>query len=124
MKLFTNTYAQLVKLGKDAMRDTMAPLRAREMRLQAQTRAAQLESQIAEAEQKLVELGSAYPIDFDKLTAAMDSAALLRRRKEQFDVIIEELFPSEPAPSPGKAPWDPFAGAAAKAPDAKAPDAS
>lgn len=95
--MFKQKYAELVKLGKEQLRDTMAPMRAREMRLQAQTRVAQLESKIAEAEQRVVELGSVYPIDFDKLLESMDAAALLRRQKDQLELVLTELFPAEGA---------------------------
>lgn len=93
MTMFKQTYADLVKLTKDQLRDTFAPMRAREMRLEAQTRVAKLESQIAEAEQKVVELGSTYPINFDAVLEAMDSCAILRRRQEQFNLLIKDLFP-------------------------------
>lgn len=92
MKLFAKAYAELVKLGKDAMRDAQAPLRAKEMKLKAQVRMAELESKIAEGEQRLNELGSAYPIDFDKLLATMDEVALNRRRHDQLGVVVSELF--------------------------------
>jgi uncharacterized coiled-coil protein SlyX len=97
MGIFGNTYAQLVKLGKDAVRETMAPMRAKEMKLKAQTRLAELESKIAEGEQRVVELCSVYPIDYDKVVDAMDATGLLKRRKEQFELIVAELFPAESA---------------------------
>lgn len=93
MSIFKVKYAELMKLTKDAAREAMAPHRAREMQTQAAAKIAQLESKIAEAEQKVVELGSAYPIDFDKLVAAMDDAALMKRRREQLQTIVAELFP-------------------------------
>lgn len=97
MKLFTQPYTSLLKLTKDAVRDVMAPLRANEMKLKAQTKLAELASKHAEATQKIVELGSVYPIDFDKLVSAMDEAALIARRKEQLELIIGDLFPTEGA---------------------------
>ena len=101
MKLFAQPYAQLVRLTKDALRETMAPLRANEMRLKALTRQAELQSQLAEHEQRVVEYGSVYPIDFARFCQAMDDAALTRRRVEQLRLIIDELFPSAPDTAPG-----------------------
>lgn len=100
MTLFTKSYAELVRLGKDAARDLAAPLRAKEMKLKAQMRMAELESLIATNEQKMSELASAYPIDFDKLIAAMDETALHRRRHEQLGQIVNELFPDVATPAP------------------------
>lgn len=98
MGLFTKTYAELVKLGKDALRDAAAPLRAKEMSLKAQTRMAELESKIAEGEQRLHELASQYPIDFDKMLSVMDETALNRRRYDQLAQIVAELFPTTALP--------------------------
>lgn len=96
MTIFKQKYAELLKMGKDAARETMAPLRANEMRTKAIAKQSELDSRIAEAEQRVLELACAYPIDFDKVLEAMDRSALLRRQKEQLQVLIDELL-SAPA---------------------------
>jgi len=100
--MFAQSYAMMVKLSKDAIRDTMAPLRAREMEMRGRAELAKLNSQVAEAEQKTAELASAYPIDYDKLIGAMDNSALLRRKAEQLELIISGLFPAATAGEPAK----------------------
>ena len=85
-------YREILVLAKDKIKDAMAPLRAREMRKKAELEACKLDSVIAEKDQKIQEYASAYPIDFDKLIDAIDELELVKRRKEQFDKIIEEMF--------------------------------
>lgn len=85
-------YKDVLILAKEKIKEAMAPLRAREMRKKAELEACKLESKIAEKEQKIQEFASEYPIDFDKIIDAIDELELLKRRKEQFEKIIVEMF--------------------------------
>lgn len=85
-------YREILVLAKEKIHEAMAPLRAREMRKKGELEACKLESIIAEKEQKIQEYASTYPIDFDKLIDAIDELELVKRRKEQFDKIIDEMF--------------------------------
>ncbi len=85
-------YKELLVLAKDKIKEVMAPLRAREMKIKAELEIAKLESTIAEKEQKIQEYASEYPINFDKLIDALDDLELTQRRKEQFGKIVEEMF--------------------------------
>jgi hypothetical protein len=85
-------YSDILTLAKDKIKEAMAPLRAREMRKKGELEACKLESVIAEKEQSIQQLASAYPVDFDKLIDAIDELELVKRRKDQFDKIIEEMF--------------------------------
>lgn len=88
-------YKDILVLAKEKINEAMAPLRAREMRKKGELEACKLESTIAEKEQKIQELASKYPIDFDKLIDAIDDLELVSRRKDQFDKIINEMFGDE-----------------------------
>jgi hypothetical protein len=85
-------YKDVLVLAKEKVKEAMAPLRAREMRKKAELEVCKLESSIAEKEQKVQEYASEYPINFDKLIDALDELELTKRRKEQFDQIITEMF--------------------------------
>ncbi len=85
-------YKEILTLAKEKITEAMAPLRAREMRKKAELEACKLDSTIAEKEQKIQEYASSYPINFDKLIDAIDELDLVKRRKEQFEKIIEEMF--------------------------------
>ncbi len=85
-------YQDVLTFAKEKLKETMAPLRAREMRKKGELEVAKLEGTIAEKEQKLQEIASSYPINFDTMIEALDDLELTKRRKTQFDKIIEELF--------------------------------
>lgn len=85
-------YKEILTLAKEKITEAMAPLRAREMKKKAELEACKLESTIAEKEQKIQEYASAYPIDFDRLIDAIDDLEIVKRRREQFEKIIAEMF--------------------------------
>lgn len=85
-------YRDVIAYAKDKIKETMAPLRAHEMKKKAELEIAKLESSIAEKEQAIQELAAEYPINFDKVIEAIDDLELTRRRQEQFTKIIEEMF--------------------------------
>jgi hypothetical protein len=90
-------YKDALVLCKEKIKEAMAPLRAREMRKKGELEICKIDSDIADKEQKIQEFASKYPIDFDKLLDAIDDLELVKRRKEQFEKIIEELFSEEAA---------------------------
>lgn len=85
-------YKDVLILCKDKIKEAMAPLRAREMRKKGELEVCKIDSDIAEKEQKIQEYASEYPINFDKLIDALDELELVKRRKEQFEKIIDEMF--------------------------------
>lgn len=88
-------YKEILVLAKEKITEAMAPLRSREMKKKAELEACKLESIIAEKEQNIQEYASQYPINFDKLIDAIDELELVKRRKEQFEKIIAEMFGDE-----------------------------
>jgi hypothetical protein len=85
-------YKDNLVLTKEKIKEAMAPLRAKEMKKKAELEICKIDSEIAEKEQKIQEHASEYPIDFDKLINAIDDLDLVKRRKEQFEKIIAEMF--------------------------------
>lgn len=85
-------YKDVLVLCKEKINEVMAPLRAREMRKKAELEICKIDSQIAEQEQKIQELASNYPIDFDHIISAIDFLELTKRRKGQFEDIVQEMF--------------------------------
>jgi len=85
-------YKELLVLAKEKINEAMAPLRAKEMKKKAELEICKIESMIAEKEQKIQEYASKYPIPFDELIEALDDLDLVKRRKEQFETIINEMF--------------------------------
>ncbi len=85
-------YKDVLSLAKEKINEAKAPFRAREMSKKAELEVCKLESTIADREQKINELSSEYPINFDKLIDAIDELDLTKRRKEQFESIITQMF--------------------------------
>lgn len=85
-------YKDVILLAKDKIKETMAPLRAKEQQKKAELEICKLDSKISENEQKIQEISSEYPLDFDRLIDAIDDLELTKRRKEQFEKIINEMF--------------------------------
>ena len=85
-------YKDVLVLSKDEVQEVMAPLRATEMRKRAELEMCKIDSQIAENEQSIQEAASQYPIDFYSLIDLIDELELIKRRREQFELIINEMF--------------------------------
>ena len=86
-------YAKLLKMGKEKVKELLATPRSIEMKHKAAHEVSKLDVKIAERENEIQEIGSEYPIDFDKLIRAQDDLALTKRRKKQLETIIVEMFP-------------------------------
>jgi hypothetical protein len=85
-------YSEMLAMAKDKIKEVMAPLRAKEMKKKAELEVAKIEGWIAEKEQKINELCSEYPINFDGLLEAIDELELTKRRRDQFNSLITEMF--------------------------------
>jgi hypothetical protein len=97
-------YKELLKMGKEAIAITLAPMRAHSAKKKAELEVAKLEERVATLHSELNQLCSESDLDFDKIIKKLDDIALVERRKKQFDKIIEEMFPEAhraPAPLPG-----------------------
>lgn len=85
-------YKELIVLAKEKVQEALAPLRAKEMHMKAHLEVAKLESEIADREQKIQEQSAKYPVEFEKLLDALDDLELLKRRRDQFSALINEMF--------------------------------
>lgn len=88
-------YKQLLAMGKDAVRATLAVPRAFAAKKQAELEMAKLDERIATLENEINERSSADNINFGSIIDLLDDIALAERRKAQFAKIIEEMFPTE-----------------------------
>ena len=85
-------YKDVLTMAKEKVKELMAPLRAREMRKKAEHEVSKLECEIAEREQKIQEILTKHPVNFDDLIWHLDEVELTKRRKEQFEKIINDVF--------------------------------
>jgi len=88
-------YKEILKMAKEMIDETLAPVRAMRAKKQAELEVAKMDEKIATHEAKIQEICTEKDINFDKLISAQDELALMERRKKQFARIIEELFPED-----------------------------
>ncbi len=86
-------YKKILGMAKEKLQETLAPVRAMEMRKKAELEMCQIESKMIELDQKQQEACSEYPVNFDKLIKIIDEQGLLERRKNQYSQIIVQMFP-------------------------------
>jgi len=86
-------YKEYLAMAKEAIDETLAPVRARKAKKQAELEIAKLDEGIATKESKIQELCTEKELDFAKIIDEQDKLALQIRRKKQFQKIIDELFP-------------------------------
>ncbi len=88
-------YKQILKMAKEKVDETLAPIRAQRAKKQAELEVAKMDEKIASQEAKIQEICSQKEVNFDTLISAQDELALMERRKKQFQKIIQEMFPDE-----------------------------
>lgn len=88
-------YQELLKMGKEAIDASLAPVRARSAKKKAELEIAKLEEKIATLEMEINTLCSESDVDFGKIIKKQDELALQERRKKQFERIVEEMFPGK-----------------------------
>lgn len=90
-------YKEILKMAKEKIDETLAPVRATRAKKQAELEICKMDEEMASAEAKIFELCAQKDIDFNAIIKAQDEYALMERRKKQFQKIIVEMFPEEPA---------------------------
>lgn len=86
-------YKDVLKMAKEKIDDSLAPVRAMRAKKQAELEMAKVDEKIATAEAKIHETCCDKEIDFSKLIDMQDQLALLERKKKQYQKILNEMFP-------------------------------
>ncbi len=87
-------YKEILRMTKEKIDDSLAPIRAMRARKQAELEIAKMDERIVTKEAKINELCTEKELSFDKIIDAQDELALMERRKKQFEKIIAEMFPN------------------------------
>lgn len=88
-------YKELVAMSKEKLDAALAPVRARQVKGQAELEMAKIDEQLISSEASIQELCAQKQIDFPKLLKLMDEVALAERRQKQYGRILAELFPDD-----------------------------
>lgn len=87
----------ILSMGKAAVDDMLAAVRARQTQARAEVEVAKLDERAITLEREVQELCTQPEIDFAKVMSKMDDYDVNERRKTQLRKIISELFPKEAA---------------------------
>lgn len=88
-------FKEMIAMSKEKIEEALAPMRARQVKAQAELEMAKIDEKLITLETTVQEICSQKTINFDKLIEKLDESALLERRQKQFEKILGELFPEE-----------------------------
>jgi len=94
-------FVELMKLTKEALDETLAPVRARAAKARAETLLAETQEKLIELERKISEACAQKDIDFIKVVDMIDEYELLERRSKQIEKLVNDLFPAHSRASRG-----------------------
>ena len=88
-------YKDVLRMAKDKITESLAPVRVVRARKQAELEMAKLDEEIATKTAKIHEVCLENEINFGKLIELQDRLALAERKKRQYEKILFEMFPPE-----------------------------
>jgi hypothetical protein len=86
-------FKEVIALSKEKLSEALAPIRARKVKSQAELEMAKLDDELIRLEAEVQEMCAKEDINFTNLLDKLDKAALLERRKAQYERVLSELFP-------------------------------
>lgn len=88
-------YKEILKMSKEKIDSTLAPIRASKAKAQANLEMCKLDEQIAVLEAEITELCTKQDISFSSIIDKLDRLALIERKKKQYAKVIGDLFPED-----------------------------
>ena len=88
-------YKDVLKMAKEKVDSSLAPVRAMRAKKQAELEMAKLDEEIATQTAKIHEICCEKEINFASLIDKQDTIALTERKKKQYQKILDEMFPEE-----------------------------
>jgi len=85
-------YAELIKMGKEAINEALAPVRANSAKKKAELEVAKLEERTATLESELNGLCAEKELNFNRIIDKLDEIDLTERRRKQMNKILSEMF--------------------------------
>jgi len=86
-------FRELIAMSKEKLDEAMAPIRARQVKSQAELEMARLDADLLTHEGQVQEMCTQKEINFPNLLDKLDKIALLERRKKQYSDVLKQLFP-------------------------------
>jgi len=89
------SYKEVLSMGKEALKETMIPIRFRKARKQAELEMCKIEEEIAVKAASLQDTCSKEEVNFKRIIELQDELALIERKKEQYQQILDQMFPED-----------------------------
>ena len=86
-------YREMLDMSKAEKREALTPVRVKRAEKQAELEILKMEEKMTNQEARINELCAKEEIDFNAIIEALDEFALMERRKEQLQTVIDEMFP-------------------------------
>ena len=86
-------FAEIIAMSKEKLAESLAPIRARKVRSQAELEMAKLDDELVRLEADVQEQCAKEEINFPTLLDKLDKVALLERRRDQYVSVLAQLFP-------------------------------
>lgn len=86
-------YKAALKMGKKALNELLIPAKAAKAKKQAELEMCKLDESISSKEVELQDACTSDELNFETIIDIQDRIALLKRRKEQYQKILDEMFP-------------------------------
>ena len=88
-------FAEIIALSKEKLAESLAPIRARKVKSQAELEMAKLDDELVRLEADIQEQCAKEDLNFPALLDKLDKVALLERRKVQYEIVLAQLFPAK-----------------------------
>jgi hypothetical protein len=87
-------FRDIIAMSKEKLAESLAPIRARKVKSQAELEMAKLDDELIRLEADIQEDCAKENINFPALLDKLDKVGLLERRQKQYQKVLAELFPS------------------------------
>lgn len=96
MAFKVKSFREVLTMSKEALDETLAPIRARSAKAKADLYSSKLEETMVGLEREITELCTSKELDFDKVISKIDQYELAERKVKQVNALIADLFPAAP----------------------------
>ena len=94
-------FKEIIAMSKEKLKETLAPMRAGMVKAKAQLEMYSLDEKIMSKEAAIQEMFASFAdeksVNFPRLMDMLDELEILQGRREQYEIVLSQLFPNEKA---------------------------
>lgn len=88
-------FAALLTMTQEKIEETMIPIRAKKVKLQAETEMNRIDGEIATLQLEIQKMSTNADINIPAVLTKVDQVAMLQRRRDQYAAYLDALFPED-----------------------------